>query len=84
MHRELELMVMAGLSPLDAIKVCTYNGARVLQREEVFGSLQTGLSADIVLVKGKPWKNISDSRNIQHTFLRGQLLDRGKLLTSWK
>jgi imidazolonepropionase-like amidohydrolase len=55
-----------------------------LQREEVFGSLQVGLSADIVLVKGKPWKNISDSRNIQHTFLRGQLLDRGKLLTSWK
>ena len=84
MHRELELMVMAGLSPLDAIKVCTYNGAKVLQREEVFGSLQAGLLADIILVKGKPWVNISDSRNIQYTFLRGQLLDRKKLLTSWK
>ena len=84
MHRELELMVMAGLSPLDAIKVCTYNGAKVLQREKVFGSLQAGLSADILLVKGNPWVNISDSRNIQYTFLRGQLLDRKNLLTSWK
>ena len=84
MHRELELLVMAGISPVEAIKLCTYNGARVLKKEDEFGSLQEGLVADIVLVSGKPWENISDSRNIEHVIVRGGLLNREKLLTSWK
>jgi len=46
--------------------------------------LQSGLAADILIVSGKPWENISDSRNIEHVFFKGLLLDRKKLLTSWK
>ena len=42
-----------------------------------------GLVADIVLVEGKPWEDISDTRNIRHVIVRGGLLDREKLLTSW-
>ena len=84
MHREMELFVMAGIAPVDAIRMCTYNAAKILGEDDVFGSLQTGLVADIILVEGEPWKNISDTRNIERIFVRGKLLDRKKLLTSWK
>jgi imidazolonepropionase-like amidohydrolase len=78
-HREMELYVMAGVSGLDAIKACTYNAAKVLRREKEFGSLQPGLSADLVLVKGNPAQNMKDSRNVQHVFLRGNQVDRNSL-----
>lgn len=84
MHREMELFVMAGISPIDAIKFCTFNGAKILKEEDEYGSLQEGLVADILLVSGDPSTNISDTRNIEHVILRGGLLDRQKLLTSWK
>lgn len=84
MHRELELFVMAGITPIDAIMMCSFNGAKILKDEDKYGSLQSGLAADILIVSGKPWKNISDSRNIEHVFFKGLLLDRKKLLTSWK
>jgi hypothetical protein len=78
-HREMDLLVMAGISNLEVIKACTYNSARVLRREKEFGSLQPGLSADLVLVKGNPAQNMKDSRNIQHVFLRGNEVDRESL-----
>lgn len=83
MHREMELFVMAGIPPLDAIKMCTYNAAKILRDEDKYGSLKTGLGADLFLVSGDPSKNISDTRNINHVIVRGGLLDRKKLLTSW-
>jgi hypothetical protein len=79
MHRELELLVMAGISETEAIKICTYNGAKILRKEAEFGSLQEGLSADIVLVEGNPAKRISDTRNVKHVFLRGNQVDRDSL-----
>ena len=42
MHRELELFVMAGIEPVQAIKCCTHNAATILRREKEFGSLQEG------------------------------------------
>ena len=78
-HREMELLVMAGIPPLDAIKMCTSNAAKILRREAEFGSLQAGLSADIVLVEGNPAGDISDSRNVRHVFLRGKQVDRDSL-----
>ena len=48
MHRELELFVKAGISEVQAIKCCTYNGAKILRRDKEFGSLQKGMSADLL------------------------------------
>ena len=84
MHREMELFVMAGIPPLDVIKMCTHNGAKILKDEDEYGSLQQGLVADLILVSGDPAENISDTRNIEHIIVRGGLLDRKKLLTSWR
>jgi imidazolonepropionase-like amidohydrolase len=79
MHRELRLLVMAGIPELEAIKICTHNGAKVLRRDKEFGSLQKRMSADILLVEGNPAKNISDTRNVKHVFLRGKQVDRESL-----
>ena len=79
MHRELELMVKSGIPETQAIKCCTYNGARILRRDKEFGSLQKGMSADVLLVGGNPAKNISDTRNVRHVFLQGKQVDRDSL-----
>jgi imidazolonepropionase-like amidohydrolase len=79
MHREMELMVMAGIPELQVIKACTYNSAKVLRREKQFGSIQVGKIADLLVVQGNPAKNISDSRNVKHVFLRGKVVDRNSL-----
>lgn len=78
-HREMELLVMAGIPELDAIKACTSDSARVLRRETEIGALLPGLSADIVLVSGNPANNIADSRNVEHVFMRGNQVDRQSL-----
>ena len=79
MHREMELLVMAGIPALEVITMCTSEAAKILRREDKFGSLQAGLSADILIVEGNPAENISDSRNVKHVFLRGKQVDRASL-----
>ncbi len=79
MHRELELLVMAGIPPLDAIKICSHNAAKILESEAEFGSLEERLSADVLVVEGNPAENVSDSRNVRHVFLRGKQVDRDSL-----
>ena len=84
LHREMELLVMAGLTPIEAIKSCTYNSAKILREDKEFGSIQVGLAGDLVLVEGDPSENISDTREIVHVIYRGGVLDRKALLNSWK
>jgi imidazolonepropionase-like amidohydrolase len=84
LHREMELLVMAGLTPIEAIKSCTYNSAKILREDEQFGSIQVGRAGDLVLVEGNPSENISDTRKIIHVIYRGGVLDREALLNSWK
>lgn len=84
MHREMELFAMAGVPPLEIIKACTFNGAKILEDDDQYGSLREGLVADILIVSGDPATNISDTRNVEHVIVRGGLLDREKLLTSWQ
>ena len=79
MHRELELMVKAGIPEVQAVKCCTYNGAKILRRAKEFGSLQKGMSADLLIVEGNPAENIADTRNVTHVFLRGKQVDRDSL-----
>ena len=79
MHREMELLVMAGIPPLDAIKICSHNASVILGHDDEFGSLQVGKSADMIIVEGSPDENISESRNVRHVFLRGKQVDRESL-----
>ena len=52
---------------------------RRLRRDQEFGSLRKGMSADVLVVEGNPAENISDTRNVQHVFLRGKQVDRKSL-----
>jgi imidazolonepropionase-like amidohydrolase len=78
-HREMKLMAMAGIEPLKIIKACTSDAAKILRRENEFGSLQPGLSADLLLVEGNPAENIDDTRNVREVFMRGNQVDRNSL-----
>lgn len=81
-QREVELLVEAGLAPVDAIQVATENGAKFLGREDQIGTLTPGKQADLVLIKGDPSKNIDDIENVETVFKAGVGFDSKKLIDS--
>lgn len=83
-QREIELLVEAGFSPVEAIKVATLDGAIYLGREQQIGSVAAGKNADLVVVKGDPSKQISDVENVEIVFKDGVGYDSKKLLESVK
>ena len=78
-HRELELLVESGLTPLEAITIATKNAAKIMNAEAEWGTLEPGKFANIVIVDGKPDQNISDTRKIVAVVKQGTILDRNKL-----
>jgi imidazolonepropionase-like amidohydrolase len=70
--REMELLVQAGLTPTDALMAATANSARVLGQFADRGAIEPGKRADLVLVDGAPWKNISDVRRTVRVFIDGR------------
>lgn len=70
--REMELLVEAGLSHLEVLTAATKNGAEYLGIEERLGTLETGKTADLVIIKGDPTRNISDMRNVERVMLNGK------------
>ncbi|MBS1805620.1 MAG: amidohydrolase family protein [Acidobacteria bacterium] len=83
-QREIELLVEAGFSPLEAIHIATENGAIYLGRQDRIGTLAAGKQADIVLVKGDPSKKIEDIENVETVFKAGIGYDSQKLIDSVK
>lgn len=79
-QREVELLVEAGFTPLEAIHIATYNGAQYLGELDHIGTLASGKQADIVVVKGDPSKNISDIENVEVVFKDGVGYDPAKLV----
>ena len=82
--REIELLVEAGFTPVEAISIATLNGAKFLGEGDRVGSLAPGKQADIVLVKGDPSANISDIENVELVFKDGVGWDSKKLIESVK
>jgi hypothetical protein len=83
-QRGVELLVEAGLTPLEAIKVATANGAAFMGKSASFGTLAPGLRADVVVVKGDPSKTIADIENVELVFKDGVAYDAAKLVDSAK
>jgi imidazolonepropionase-like amidohydrolase len=79
LHRELELLVEAGLTPLQAITVATKNAALFLKEEMQWGTLEAGKRADILVVAGHPARRISDTHNVELVMQSGRVLDRAAL-----
>ncbi|HEX6630628.1 MAG TPA: amidohydrolase family protein, partial [Gemmatimonadaceae bacterium] len=79
LHQELELMVAAGLTPLQALQGATINGARFLKREAHAGTVERGRVADLVILDGDPLRDIRATRDIHAVVLKGRYLDRAAL-----
>jgi imidazolonepropionase-like amidohydrolase len=83
-QRELELLVEAGFSPLDAIRICTLNGATYLGLSDRIGSIAPGKDADLVIVRGNPAADIHDIEKVETVFKDGVGYSSARLLESVK
>lgn len=81
-HRELDAFVRAGITPADALKIATINGARALNVSDKLGSIEVGKFADLFIIRGDPLDDIRNTRNV-HTVVKGGVAyDSAELLKS--
>lgn len=83
-QRALELLVEAGFTPLEAIRVGTLNGATYLGLADRIGSIAPGKNADLIVIRGNPAANINDIEKVETVFKDGVGYDSAKLLDSVK
>lgn len=81
-QREVELLVEAGFTPVEAIKIATLNGATYMGRQAEIGSIATGKNADLVVIKGNPASKIEDVEKVEIVFKDGVGYDSQKLFES--
>lgn len=83
-QREVELLVEAGFTPVEAIHIATWNGAEFLAMQNQIGSLAPGKDADLVVLHGDPTKNIADIEQVYLVFKDGVGYDSAKLIEASK
>jgi enamidase len=81
-QRQLELLVEAGFTPLEAIRIGTFNGASYLGKAARVGSIAAGKQADLVVINGNPAAAIADVRKVETVFKQGIGFDPVKLIAS--
>ena len=81
-QREVELLVEAGFTPLEAIHIATANGAQYLGELDRIGTIAPGKQADLVVIKGDPSKKIEEIENVETVFKDGIGYDSAKLIES--
>jgi imidazolonepropionase-like amidohydrolase len=73
-HAELAALVDAGMPAVDVMLAATRNGAMALGREAELGTLEVGKLADLLLVEGEPWSDITDLNRIRMVVQAGQVV----------
>ena len=81
-QREVELLVEAGFTPLEAIHIATANGAQFLGEADRIGTIAAGKQADLVVIKGDPSQKIEDIEKVEMVFKNGIGYDSAKLIDS--
>ncbi|MGB8704816.1 MAG: amidohydrolase family protein, partial [Gillisia sp.] len=81
-RRTVEILVEAGFSVPDAIKICTLNGATYLEQQDEIGTIEAGKKADLVLINGDLSSDIKDIRKTETVFKDGVGFDSAKLFES--
>ena len=79
-HNALKLMVEAGFTPLETIRLATLEGARFLRIDDRVGSITPGKEADLLIVRGDPSTDIRDLSNVERVFANGKAFDPQALL----
>src|SRR5258706_6074183 len=80
--REVELLVEAGFTPIEAVKIATLNGARFLGEDARIGLIAVGKQADLMIVKGNTALNISGIEKVEIIFKDGVGYDSEEMLPS--
>jgi imidazolonepropionase-like amidohydrolase len=78
-HREMELLVEAGLSPLEVITAATRTGALALRKSDELGTIEAGKRADLLLLNANPLEDVRNFRKIDQLMLDGEWIDRARL-----
>lgn len=81
-QRQVELLVEAGFTPIEALTISTLNGAKYLGRDKTVGSIAVGKQADLVVINGNPAATIADIRKVETVFKQGIGYDPAKLIAS--
>jgi imidazolonepropionase-like amidohydrolase len=72
----LELLVSAGLTPIEAVTAATWNAAKVLRIDKNFGTIEKGKTADLVILSSNPAQDIRNTRNIVGFYKAGKEVER--------
>jgi imidazolonepropionase-like amidohydrolase len=81
-QRAVELLVEAGFTPLEAVRIATSNAAEFLGESSSVGTVAAGKQADLIVVRGDPSTNINDIEKIEVVFKDGVGYDSAKLIES--
>ena len=79
LHKELEQLVAAGLSPLAALRTSVTNGPEFFGVSDHYGQVQQGYAADLLLLNGNPLEDISNTQDIHSVVLHGKSMDEDSL-----
>ena len=79
-QREAELLVEAGFTPIEALRIYSYNGAQFLSQADRIGTIAPGKAADLAVVHGDPSQNIADIERVEIVFKNGIGYDSAKLV----
>lgn len=79
LHRESQLLVKAGLTPLQALQTATWNPAIFLGQKKEAGTVEAGKRANLLLLNGNPISDITNTGKIQAVVMRGKYLSRTEL-----
>jgi imidazolonepropionase-like amidohydrolase len=79
LHWELEALVEAGLSPMEALMAATGTAAGILGSAEL-GTIEVGKWADLVILEGDPLEDIRNTQRIWRVVQGGRVVDREGLL----
>jgi imidazolonepropionase-like amidohydrolase len=78
-HRELEQLTMAGLTPVDALRAATVLPVEYFGLQKEYGGVAAGMNADLILLNKNPFEDIRNTQSIEAVIFNGSLYDRKKL-----
>lgn len=82
LHREIELYVQAGFTPMEAIQAATIVPARVMGMEKQSGTVEKGKRGDLIIINGNPLEDIHNTRNVEYAITNGAIYRTAELWQS--